>query len=333
MRTKYNLQNFQSKKVLITGGAGFIGSNLAIKLISLGAEVTLVDNFLEGFGGNKFNIEPIKNDVNLIEADIRDESTMEKILQNKEYIFHLAGLNDHVAALKNPYPDLEVNIIGTTKLLETLKKVNQDCVIVYGGTRAEYGPSTQLPVNEEAATNPKGLYEISALTAQKIFLFYGRSTKIKPVCLRLTNLYGPRAQIKHNRTGVASWFVRELLVRKKIPIMGEGKILRDFLYVDDAVEAMLGTALTEECYHEILNVGDPKPMNFVEYGNALIKAAGFGELEFIPMSVDRKTQEPGDYYSDIQKINSKTGWQPTTKLEDGVKKTLKFYTENLNKYL
>ena len=324
---------YKNKNVLVTGGAGFIGSNLTMALVDLGAHVAIVDCFMPEFGANEFNYSKISSQIKIHHEDIRNQEAMKKIVKDQEIIFHLAGLNDHVAALKNPFPDLEVNIIGTTHLLEAIKHHDQESICVYGGTRAEYGPTTKLPVNEENPTKPKGVYEISALTAQQIFLFYGRTSKIKPICLRLTNLYGPRSQMKHNRTGVANWLIRELLVRKKVPIMGEGKILRDFLFVLDAVQAMLLCPLHPKTYHEILNVGNPSPTSFLQYAQSLINVAGFGEIEFIPMSNERKQQEPGDYYSDISKINQLTNWKPHTSLNEGLQTTLSFYQSHRVHYL
>ncbi len=195
---------FKDKKIFITGGLGFIGSNLAIKLVELGAKVTLLDAMIEGHGGNIFNIEPIKDKVNINFSDIRDEISMNYMVRDKDYIFHLAGQNDHVLSLTNPFLDIDINIKGSAVLLETCRKFNKDVKLVYTGTRGEYGTAVKLPVNEDAPVNPKGIYELSSLTAQKLFKIYNDNHGVRSVTLRLTNIYGERAQMRQDRFGVVN---------------------------------------------------------------------------------------------------------------------------------
>lgn len=316
---------FRNKKVLITGGLGFIGSNLAIKLVELGARVTVLDSKIEGLGANLFNIEPVKNKIDIDSSDIRDESRMNYIVRDKDFIFHLAGQNDHVISFSNPFPDININILGTAVLLEACRKLNKDVKLIYTGTRGEYGTVVKLPVNEDAPINPRGIYELSSVTAQKLFKIYNDNHGIRSVTLRLTNIYGERAQMKHDRFGVANWFIRLAIDNDTIKVFGDGSILRDFLYVADTVEAILECAASDEAYGEVFNVGHDKPCSFLELAKTIIKITISGEWKFAPFTSVRLAQEPGHFYSDITKIRKIAGWEPKTSLEEGLKKTINYY--------
>lgn len=326
------MAHFKNKEILVAGGLGFIGSNLAIELVEAGAKVTLLDAMIEGQGGNLFNIESIKDKVTVNFSDVRDENIMNYIVRGKDYIFHLAGQNDHVLSLTNPFPDIDINIKGSAVLLEACRKHNRETRLVYTGTRGEYGPAAKLPVNEDAPMNPKGIYELSSLTAQKLFKIYNDNHDIRSVTLRLTNIYGPRAQMRHDRFGVANWFIRLAIDDETIKIFGDGSFLRDFLYVDDAVEAILMCALTEDAYGEVFNVGYDHPSSFLELARKIIDISGSGRWKFAPFTPERAAQNPGDYYSDISKIKKYVGWEPKTSLEKGLKKTINYYRRSKRFY-
>jgi UDP-glucose 4-epimerase len=316
---------FGGRKVLITGGLGFIGSNLAIRLVDLGAEVNVVDAMIPGYGGNLFNIEPVRGKVRVNFCDVCDIHAMNYLVRGQDYVFHLAGQVSHVLSLSNPFPDIEFNIKGTAVLMEACKLENPSAKIVHTGTRGQYGSAVQLPVGEDAPTNPKGIYEISNLAAEMIIKVYNDVHHVPSVLLRLTNIYGPRAQMKHSQYGVVNWFVRLAVDDEPIKVFGDGRILRDFLYVDDCVDALLMSALCEEAAGEILNVGIDKPTSFVELAETIVRVAGTGRWEFAPFTPERQAQEPGDFYSDISKIRRMVGWEPTTSLEKGLEKTIAYY--------
>lgn len=318
---------FKNKEVLITGGLGFIGSNLAMKLVKAGARVTLLDAMIEGHGGNSFNIEPVKDEVKINFSDVRNKNITDYIVRDKEYIFHLAGQNDHILSLTNPFPDIDINIKGSAVLLEACKKHNRDTKLVYTGTRGEYGRAAKLPVSEDAPINPKGIYELSNLTAQKLFKIYHDNHSVQSITLRLTNIYGERAQMKHSRFGVANWFIRQALDGETIKVFGDGSILRDFLYVDDTVDAIWTCALCGKAYGEVFNVGHDKPSSFLELAKAITKIAESGQWEFAPFTPERAAQEPGDFFSDIAKIKKVVGWEPKTSLEEGLERTINYYKE------
>lgn len=325
-------KEYIGKKILITGGLGFIGSNLAIALVKAGARVTIVDNLTPGQGGNLFNIEPIKENVTINYSDVRDALAVGQLVKGKDYIFHLARQTDHILSLTDPFPDIDVNIRGTAILLEACKKLNPTVKIIYAGTRGQYGKQVNLPVPEDAPTNPRGMYEITNLTAEKMVLVYHDVHKLRGVCLRLTNIYGPRGQMLHDHYGVVNWFVRLALEGKTIPVYGNGKLKRDFLYVDDCIMAMILAAETPDCYGEVINVGRPDASDFACLARAIVRIAGHGRIAFTPFSKEREAQEPGDFASDINKITRLTGWKPTTSLTQGLTKTIAYYKKYAQKY-
>ena len=264
-------------RVLITGGLGFIGSNLAIRLARDGARVCLM-------------------------------------------------------SLSNPYPDIDINIKGTAALLEACRKKNPGVLVVRSGTRGQYGPAVRLPVSEEAPSDPRGLYEISQLSAEMICRTYTRIHGIRTVPLRLTNIYGPRGQMRHPHFGVVNWFVRLALEGRPIPIFGTGKILRDFLYVDDCVEALVRAAGAPAAVGEIVNVGDDRASTFLEVAQILCELVPGARIEFTDFTPERLAQEPGDFVSDVSKIRRLLGWRPVVDLREGLSKTVAFYRERRADY-
>jgi UDP-glucose 4-epimerase len=323
---------FRGKKVLITGGLGFIGSSLAVRLVPLGAEVTVLDAMIPDYGGNLFNIEPVKDDITINFSNITDATSMNYLVREKDYIFHCAGQVCHIMSLNNPFPDIEYNIKGVAVLMQACKNYNPSAKIVKTGTRGQYGPSEKLPVSEDAPTNPRGIYEISNLAAEKIMKIYNDVHRVRTVLLRLTNIYGPRSQMKHSRFGVVNWFIRQALDNQTIKVFGDGKILRDFLYIDDCVDAVLASALSEKAEGEILNVGVDKAVCFLDLVKRIIEVTGSGRWEFSEFTPERKAQEPGDFYSDITKIKNLVGWEPRVALEEGLARTAEYYRQHRQWY-
>lgn len=323
---------FKHQKILITGGLGFIGSNLAIRLIGQGAEVTLLDSMIPEYGGNLHNIEPIKDKVQINYCDITDINAMNHVVQGKDIIFHLAGQVCHILSLSDPFPDIEYNIKGTLILLEAVRKYNPQAKIVYTGTRGEYGEVQSLPAKEDEAMNPKGLYELTNLTAAKMFLLYYNNHGVKSVVTRLTNIYGPRSQMKTHKYGVVNWFCRLAIDNQEIQVFGDGKGKRDLVYVDDVVDALCLLAQNENCFGQVFNIGNDKYFTFIEIVENIIKVAGAGSYKFAEFSEERKKMEPGDFYSDISKIKKYTGWTPQTALADGLTKCIQYYKQNKRYY-
>jgi len=322
----------QDKKILVTGGLGFIGSNLCIELVKLGAQVTIVDNMLPRQGGNLFNINEIKEHVQVQFSDVRDQLSMNYLVRDVDYVFHLAGQVNHVDSTRNPLQDLDINCRGTLVLLEALRIHNKAARVIFAGTRGEYGSSVRLPVDEDHPTNPKGIYAVTNLSAEKMVIVYDDIHRIRGTCLRITNTYGPRHQMLHDEYGVFNWFVRKALDDAEIPVFGDGRILRDFLYVDDLVRCLLMVASTDEAYGQVFNVGTGIPVSFQGLAEMIAKVVGKGRVAFTEFTTERKEVEPGDYYTNISKIKTVVGWEPRIGLEEGIRRTADFYRKHRKEY-
>lgn len=323
---------FRGRRVLILGGLGFLGSSLACHLARYDARLTLADAMIDEYGGNLRNIEAIRRDVVVNFCDIRDAAAMNWLVRDQDYVFHSAAQVCHLKSLSDPFPDIDINITGTAVVMEALRRFNPAAKLIKLGSRGQYGSVVKLPAGEDVKPEPKGIYEISLLAAEHIIASYHRNHGIRCVLSRLTNIYGPRAQMRHNRFGVANWFMRLALDDDTIPIFGDGRIKRDFLYIDDCVEALLRLAVTAEAQGEVFNIGHDSPSDFLTLAETIVAEAGTGRLAFTPFSAERKAQEPGDFYTDIGKINQITGWRPCTSLSQGVAQSLEYYRQNREHY-
>ncbi|MDI6764007.1 MAG: GDP-mannose 4,6-dehydratase [Thermodesulfobacteriota bacterium] len=323
---------FQGKRVLVTGGLGFIGSNLSARLVELGAKVTIVDNMMPRLGGNLFNVKEIMDHIQINFSDVRDEHSMDYLVKDQDFIFHLAGQVNHVDSIRNPIQDLDINCRGTLVLLESCRKYNREVKVIFSGTRGEYGASVKLPVAEDHPTNPKGIYAVTNLSAEKMVLVYDDVHKISGTCLRITNTYGPRHQMAHDEYGVLNWFIRKAIDDELIPVFGDGHILRDFLYVDDLVDCFLQVAAYQAAFGEVFNLGTGIPISFIDLAKKIVEVAGSGKVAFTEFTKERKEVEPGDYYTDISKVRKVVGWTPKTDLNEGLKKTIEFYRKYRKEY-
>jgi len=325
-------RRFEGANVLVTGGLGFIGSSLAVPLAEAGAHVTVVDAVIPGYGGNPFNVEPVRDRVRVNFCDVRDRNAMNWLVQGQDFVFHCAAQVCHIMSLSDPFPDIDINIKGTAVLLEACKNHNRRARIVKLGTRGQYGPSVTLPMSEDAPTNPKGIYEISLLAAERMAKVYNDVHGIPTTLLRLTNIYGPRAQMQHSRFGVANWFVRLAIDDDTIQVFGDGQIKRDFVYIDDCVAAVLGAAISADTVGVTLNVGDDRPSCFLELAKTVIEVAASGRWEFAPFTPERAAQEPGDFFSDITRIRQLVGWEPCVPLAEGLRRTVDYYRRHKRHY-
>jgi UDP-glucose 4-epimerase len=327
-----HVMSYQDKRILITGGLGFVGSNLAIKLVDAGARVTLLDSMLPLYGANLFNIDPIRDRVTVNFSDIRDRNSMHYLVREQDYLFHLAAQVSHVDSIIDPFTDVDINVGGTLSVLEACRKYNPGVRIIFAGTRGQYGASVKVPVDESAPTNPIGMYAITHLAAEKMALMYHQMHNIQGVSLRITNTYGPRHQMKHSRYGVANWFIRLALDDETIPVFGDGRILRDFLYIDDLTRALMMCGLTEAAYGSVFNVGSGAAISFIDLVKEIVQIAGSGRYEYAPFTAERKALEPGDYWTDITKIKSVVGWEPQVSLQEGLRRTIGYYRLHRDHY-
>lgn len=324
--------NFSGKKILITGGLGFIGSNLAMRLVTLGADVTLIDSLIPEYGGNLWNIEPIKNQVRVNISDVRDEHAMKYLVQEQDYLFNLAGQTSHVDSMNNPFPDLEINARAQLSILEACRKHNPDIKVVFASTRQMYGAPQYLPVDEKHPLHPVDVNGINKMAGEWYHLLYNNVYGIRSSVLRLTNTYGPRMRVKDARQTFLGIWIKNIIEEKPVLVFGDGKQIRDFNYVDDVVEAMLICALSDKANGEIFNLGAHDPTNLKDVATLLIDIAGSGSHEIVPFPGDRKAIDIGDYYADYRKLQETLGWKPTVPLAEGLRQTLTYYQEHAHHY-
>jgi UDP-glucose 4-epimerase len=327
------LQFYRGRRVMVTGGLGFIGSNLARKLVDLGADVLLVDSLIPAYGGNLFNIDGISDRVHVNVADIRQQSTMNYLVQDRAVIFNLAGQVSHIDSLRDPYTDLEVNCRSQLTILEACKNHNPSVKVVYAGTRQVYGRPESLPVSESHLVRPTDVNGINKAAGEYYHLVYNNVFGVRACSLRLTNVYGPRQLIKHNRQGFIGWFIRSAIENATIQLYGDGSQLRDLVYVDDAADAFLRAGASDACNGEVFNVGGTAPISLKDLASKLVGIAGAGRVACIAWPPDKKAIDIGDFYADSTKLTRATGWTPSVPLDDGLRTTIEFYRANLAQYV
>lgn len=323
--------SLSGKNILVTGGLGFIGSNLAIRLVEMGARVTIVDVKVVDSGWNYKNIEPIKDRVNILETNISDDSLCD-VISETEYAFNLAGVLSHVDAMKDPVHDLQINTVDHLKFLMNCIKFNKGIKIIYTGTRNQYGRVDKPYVTEDYPFDPIDTNGISEIAGEAYHKLYWRIEGINSTSLRLCNVFGPRHQMRHSRQGVLNWFIRRLVDSEKIQLMGGGQQIRDCVYVEDAVDALIALAQAGDVvWGQAFNIG-AFPVSLKEFATEAIEANGSGEYEIIPFPLERKAIEPGNYVANWDKLNRATGWTPKHTLREGLKKTFEFYKSEKSSY-
>lgn len=320
------VQEFAGKKILITGGLGFIGSSLARRLVGLDAGVTLVDSLIPQYGGNLFNIEDIKDSVTTNITDVRDPHAMAHIIQGQDYLFNLAGQTSHLDSMTDPQTDLDINASAQLSILEACRKYNTGIKIVFASTRQLYGKPEYLPVDEKHPIKPVDVNGINKLAGEWYHLLYNNVYRIRACALRLTNTYGPGMRVKDARQTFLGIWIRNLIEGKPILVFGDGLQMRDFNYVDDVVEAFLSSALDPRAAGEVYNLGSAERINLKDLARMMVDIFGKGTFNLVPFPPDRKAIDIGDYYSDFAKINQALGWEPRVSLREGLKKSLEYYT-------
>jgi UDP-glucose 4-epimerase len=326
-------RTYHGRRVMITGGLGFIGSNLARALVDLGADVLLVDSLIADYGGNRFNIEGLESRLRVNIADVRQQSTMNYLVRDREIIFNLAGQVSHIDSMRDPETDLEINCRAQLTLLEACRRHNPGVKVVYAGTRQIYGKPASLPVDERHLVRPTDINGINKAAGEYYHLVYDSVFGIRACSLRLSNVYGPRQLVKHNRQGFIGWFIRRAVEGGEIQVYGDGSQLRDFVYVDDVVEAFLCAGARDALNGDVFNVGGSEPISLRDLVRLLIETAGSGTAAFVEWPADKVAIDIGSFYTDSTKFRSATGWRPKVSLEEGLRRTVHYYREHLSKYL
>lgn len=333
MTAPAHLAFYEGRRVMITGGLGFIGSNLARRLVDLGADVLLVDSLIPDYGGNPFNIAGIDDCVRVSSADVRDASAMNGLVRDREVIFNLAGQVSHIDSMRDPQTDLEINCRSQLTLLEACRHHNRGAKVVYAGTRQVYGRPDRLPVDETHLVRPTDINGINKAAGENYHLVYNHVYGVRACSLRLTNVYGPRQLIRHDRQGFIGWFIRLALEGREIQIFGDGTQLRDFVYVDDAADAFLRAGMHDACNGEVFNVGGREPIAHRDLAAMLIDEAGAGSVRFVPWPDEKRRIDIGSFYTDSSRFTRATGWEPAVGIREGIGRALAFYREHFDKYV
>ena len=324
---------YRGRSVLITGGLGFIGSNLARALVALGADVLIVDSLIPDYGGNLFNVAGLEDRLRINIADIRQQTTMNYLVQRQDVIFNLAGQVSHIDSMQDPHTDLEINCRAQLAILEACRRNNPDVKVVFAGTRQVYGRADSLPVSETHLVRPTDINGVNKAAGEYYHLVYNNVFGVRACSLRLTNVYGPRQLLKHNRQGFIAWFIRLAIEGREIQIYGDGRQMRDFVFVDDAVEAFLRAGASEASNGQVFNVGGFEPISHRDLVHLLIATAGSGSYRFVEWPPDKKAIDIGDFYADWRLIADTLGWRPHTTLADGLHETIAFYREHFAHYV
>ncbi len=324
--------SFLGKRILITGGLGFIGSNLARRLVETGAEVCLIDFLDSRYGGNLFNIVEFKDQAHVVIADIRDQPLMSRLVVNQDFLFNLAGQISHLGSIQDPRTDLEINCSSVLSILELCRLHNPSIKIVYSSTRQIYGRPRYLPVDEKHPMEPVDFNGISKMAGGWYHILYHRIYGMRTTSLRMTNVYGPRMWTKDGRLSFIGLWFRQMVEGDELLVFGDGKQIRDFNYVEDVVDALLLSAANPSTDGQIYNLGGDEPTSLLDLARMMVEIHGTGSYRLVEFPEERKQIDIGDYYGDYTKIRTELGWQPKVSLREGIARTLDFYRQYSEHY-
>jgi UDP-glucose 4-epimerase len=327
-----NTKSYENKRVLITGGLGFIGSNLARSLVNLGARVTLVDSLIPTYGGNLFNINDIKERLSCNISDVRDPYAMAYLVKDQDFLFNLAGQTSHMDSMTDPQTDLDINATAQLSILEACRKINPEIKIVFASTRQIYGKPDYLPVDELHPIRPVDVNGINKLAGEWYHLLYNNVYGIRACALRLTNTYGPAMRVKDARQTFLGIWVRLMIEGNPIKVFGDGNQLRDFNYVDDCVDALLLAGASDVSNGKIYNLGSKEVIGLKDLAEMMVGLDCEGSYELVAFPPERKAIDIGDYYSDFSLISKDLGWSPKIGLREGLQKTMEYYKANSQHY-
>jgi UDP-glucose 4-epimerase len=329
MMSEYPLEG---ARVLITGGAGMIGSTIAHLALARGARVTILDALLPLYGGNLFNLQGIREQVEFIQGDIRDLALMRRVVPGCDYIFSLAGQVSYVDSNTDPLLDLDINCKGHLQVLEACRQENPQARLLFASSRFVYGRIEYNPVDENHPFNCLSIYGIHKLAGEKYYRFYHEAYGLPAVSVRIANPYGPRQQMKHSKYGIVNWFVRLALEGQPLTVFGDGQQRRDYIFNEDVAEGCLALMLSLGTEGQVYNLGTGTAVPFIEMARLVAEAVPGTEVRQVEWPRDRYFVETGDYLSDISRISAATGWRPRTTLKQGIARTVAYYREHQRQY-
>ncbi len=327
---------YRGKHALVTGGLGFIGSNLAIRLLALGAEVLVVDALIPETGANRFNLEPVRDhpSLSIRKVDVRDILTLERLVLDQDVIFNLAGQVSHLDSMHDPFTDLEINCRSQLALLETCRHRAPQAKVVFASTRQVYGRASEgeLPVPETRVPNPVDVNGINKLAGERYHILYNDVYGLRASVLRLTNTYGPRMLVRTSRQTFIGWFIRQAVAGEQIQVFGDGMQLRDMTYVDDAVEAFLLAGASEAANGQVFNVGGTEPISLRDFAQVLTSVSSGPGFRLVPFPPERKVIDIGSFYVDDSRIRHVLGWHPVVDLREGLSRSVAYYRDHSRQY-
>lgn len=332
MTTEHLDLAYGGRRVLLLGGLGLIGSTLAHRLVGLGARVTILDAALPQYGANDKNLEGITNHVTVRVGDIRDQTLMRELVTGQDVIVNLAAQVSYTDSIFDPLLDLDINARGHLLLLELCRHRNPEAKVLFAGSRLQFGRIERIPVAEDHPQLPLMPYGIHKLAAEKYCQMYHRIHRLRTTVLRLANPYGPRQQMKHSKYGIVNWFIRLAMDGGVIKVFGDGRQVRDYVYVDDVATAFLMAGSLAEADGEVFNVGSGTGTSFRQMAEEVTRIVGRGKIEFVPWPADYLNVETGDYVTDVSRIKRLLGWVSSTSLSEGIARTYRYYAEHRAAY-
>lgn len=324
---------FDNKKILITGGLGFLGSNLCHQLINIGANVTLLDNMDPIYGGNLYNIHDISKKVIVIRGDVTNNNIITPLILNNDVIFHFAGQVSYIDSLNNPTKDLMLNSLSTLSILDVCRKNNHMPKILFASSRLVVGKVEEKLITEKLLPNPISLYGIHKLLSEKYLHIYHQNFGIPYTIFRISNPYGPRQQVKHKKYSLVGWFIRLAMENRTIQIFGDGRQTRNYIYADDVAEAIIRCAACNETVNEIINIGSDESTELRDMAKTIVSIVGKGRIEYVNWPIPYRKNETGDFTFSIEKLKNMIAWNPSIPLKEGIYRTWQYYCNNYKHYI